>query len=184
MGSILLFAFIAVPILEIALFIEVGGYFGFWPTIGIVVLTAMVGTALLRQQGLATLAGVRSSLEENRFPLKEVFDGLCLLFAGGLLLTPGFFTDAVGLMMFVPPFRALLARKAARYMVEHGQINIHGSGFSHPETSEGPGAGPGKTVIDGEFRDITPEDEGPGPGGPEGGEKRPPRIPPAKKTDS
>ncbi len=153
MGSILLFAFIAVPIIEIALFIKVGGYFGFWPTIGIIVLTAMIGTALLRQQGLATLESARSSLEKNHFPLKEVFDGLCLLFAGALLLTPGFFTDSLGLMMFVPPFRALLAGRAARYMAEHGHIE---AGFAGP----GPYEGPGETVIDGEYTDITPESEG------------------------
>lgn len=178
MASILLLAFIAVPIIEIALFIEIGGYFGLWPTIGIVILTAMIGSFLLRQQGLATLAGVRSSLAENRFPLKEVFDGLCLLFAGALLLTPGFFTDAAGLMMFVPPFRALLARKAARYMTEHGHIDIHGGGFSPP----GPNGEPGATVIDGEFRNITPEEGGPNPDGPEEGKIPPPRIPPEDKT--
>lgn len=173
MGSILLFAFIVVPIIEIGLFIEVGAYFGFWPTIGIIVLTAMVGTALLRSQGLATLESARSSLEENRFPLKQVFDGLCLLFAGALLLTPGFFTDALGLMMFVPPFRALLAGKATQYMVEHGHIDVHGAGFSGP----GPDDGRGETVIDGEFEDITPE-------GNEGGaEKLPPRTAAEKKSE-
>jgi len=155
MGSILLFAFIAVPIIEIGLFIKVGGYFGFWPTIGIVILTAIIGTTLLRQQGLATLKSAQASLEENRFPLKEVCNGLCLLFAGALLLTPGFFTDMVGLMMFVPSLRALLAQKAARYMAEHGHIEVHGEGFSEHNR----GRRQDETVIDGEFSDITPDDE-------------------------
>jgi len=155
MGIILLFTFIAVPIIEIGLFIKVGGYFGFWPTIGIVLLTAIIGTTLLRQQGLATLKSAQTSLEQNGFPLKEVFDGLCLLFAGALLLTPGFFTDTIGLMMFVPPLRALLAQSAAHYMAEHGHIKVHGEGLS----GENQGWQQDETIIDGEFSDITPDDE-------------------------
>ncbi len=170
MGSILLFAFIALPIIEIGLFIKVGGYLGFWPTIGIVILTAIIGTTLLRQQGLATLKKAQASLEENRFPLKEVFDGLCLLFAGALLLTPGFFTDMVGLMMFVPPLRALLAQKAARYMAEHGHIDVHGQVFSETEQ--------GQAVIDGEFHDITPDEkDGEEAASKNNGKRLPPRIP-------
>jgi len=169
MGSILLFAFIAVPIIEIGLFIKVGGYFGFWPTIGIVILTAIIGTTLLRQQGLATLKNAQASLEENHFPLKEVFDGMCLLFAGALLLTPGFFTDTIGLMMFVPSLRALLAQRAARYMAEHGHVEVHGEGFS--------GAEQGEAVIDGEFHDITPDDEEAEAGSKNNGKRLPPRSP-------
>ena len=82
MGAILLATFVCVPIIEIVLFIEVGGRIGLGPTISVVVLTAFAGTFLLRQQGLATLRRAQASLEENRFPLDEVFDGLCLVGAG------------------------------------------------------------------------------------------------------
>lgn len=174
MGSILLFTFIAVPIIEIGLFIKVGGYFGFWPTIGIVILTAIIGTTLLRQQGLATLKSAQASLEQNGFPLKEVFDGLCLLLAGALLLTPGFFTDTIGLMMFVPPLRALLAQRAAHYMAEHGHIKVHGEGLS----GENRGWQQDETVIDVEFSDITPDDEEAEGGASKSNDKRlPPRTP-------
>ena len=161
MGAILFAAFVGVPIIEIALFIEVGGRIGLSATIGVVVLTAFAGTALLRHQGLATLRKAQTSLEEKRFPMDEVFDGLCLVVAGALLLTPGFFTDAFGLSLFVPPFRFFLRRRLAAFLVASGRMEVHAS-----RLDSGFGARP-EAVIDGEFEDITPE-----PGG---------ELPPGKK---
>lgn len=152
MAGILLMALIVVPIAEIALFIEVGGFIGFWPTMSIIILTALAGTALLRQQGVAILRKAQASLEENRFPIDVVFDGLCLLVAGALLLTPGFFTDAVGLLLFVPPVRLAIGRTLAQYLMARGSVDIGAAGsFSGPR--------PGN-VIDGEFQDITPNGDG------------------------
>ncbi len=157
MGGFIFAAFVGVPILEIALFIEIGSAIGFWKTIGVVVLTALIGTALLQQQGLATLRKAQASLAENRFPMDEVFDGLCLIFAGALLLTPGFFTDAVGLLMFVPPFRAVLRRALGRFLAARGHVEVYGTGFSAPPDAR-PGAGTNaNTVINGDFKDITPD---------------------------
>ena len=149
MGLIILLAMIGVPIMEIAVFIEVGGRIGLWPTIFIVIATAVIGTSLLRHQGLATLIRAQESLQKGDFPVHEVFDGFCLLVAGALLLTPGFVTDGVGLLLFAPPVRAVLARAAWRYMVRHGRIDIN---------SSPPGSGP---VIDGEF-DIVDKEDGSG----------------------
>ncbi|MBT3305144.1 MAG: FxsA family protein [Alphaproteobacteria bacterium] len=145
MGAIIFAAFVGVPIIEITLFIEVGGRIGLGPTVGVVILTAMAGTALLRHQGLATLKKAQASLQQNLFPMDEVFDGLCLVVAGALLLTPGFFTDAIGLSLFVPPFRAILRRRGAAFLTEREGVEVHTSGFSSD------------SVIDGEFEDITPE---------------------------
>ena len=157
MGGIIFAAFVGVPILEIALFIEIGSAIGFWKTIGVVVLTALIGTALLQQQGLATLRKAQASLNESRFPMDEVFDGLCLIFAGALLLTPGFFTDAVGLLMFVPPFRAVLRRALGRFLAARGHVEVYGAGFS-----AGPDAGLGADrVINGDFKDITADTDDP-----------------------
>ncbi len=109
MPLILLAAFIAVPLIEIGVFIEVGGWLGLWPTLTVIVLTAMLGAGLLRAQGLATLARARAEADRGVLPVREVFDGLCLLLAGALLLTPGFVTDGLGFLLFVPAFRAALA---------------------------------------------------------------------------
>lgn len=102
---LILSAFIGVPILEIAVFIKAGEIIGLWPTLAIVVLTAIIGAALLRAQGLATLARARHSLDRGEIPVEEVFTGLCLLVAGALLLTPGFVTDTLGFLLFAPPVR-------------------------------------------------------------------------------
>ena len=154
MVGFLFILLLAVPIVEIALFIKIGGLIGLWPTIGIVIATALAGAALLRSQGLATLRSARASLAENRFPLDQVFDGLCLAVAGALLLTPGFFTDAVGLLLFVPPLRAALRRRIAAYVAARAEIEIHAAGASADSR-----AGP---VIDGEYRDVSPDREPPG----------------------
>ncbi len=151
MGLVLLLVMIGVPIVEIAVFIEVGGRLGLWPTLATVILTAMAGTALLRQQGLATLQRVRESLEANRFPMAEVFDGLCLLVAGALLLTPGFVTDAAGLLLFVPAVRVALRQVFGRYLVASGRLDTW-------TEKQGPFAsGGGGTVIDGEYHEVPPE---------------------------
>ncbi|MBT3237454.1 MAG: FxsA family protein [Rhodospirillaceae bacterium] len=143
MAGLILLAMIAMPIIEIAVFIEAGEAIGLWSTIGIVILTAFVGTALLRHQGLATLARVRDSMDAGRLPVEELFDGLCLLIAGALLLTPGFVTDGFGLLLFAPPFRALLRTAMARHMT----VRTHAQG---PRSTT--------TIIEGEYNDITPND--------------------------
>ncbi len=155
MGAILFIILVGVPIGEIAILIKVGKIIGFWETIGAVILTALIGTHLLRRQGLAVLKKVQASISENRFPVDEVFDGLSLLFAGALLLTPGFITDAIGLALFVPPFRAVLRLGLARLFAARG--HVHGSGLG-----DGMGAAPvpgGGPVIDGDFEDVTENNE-------------------------
>lgn len=171
MGLIILFLMIVVPIVEIAVFIQVGGWIGLWPTLATVILTAMVGTALLRQQGFATLMRARENLAAGRFPVAEVFDGLCLVVAGALLLTPGFVTDTVGLLLFIPPIRAFLRQHLGRYLVQTGRVQVFSDGVP-PRGNAGPrGTAPGPgPVIDGDFEEVDervrPEDRDRGGGNP------------------
>lgn len=102
---ILFLILVAVPAIEIALFVQVGGQIGIWPTLFLTFGTAAAGTLMLRIQGLATLARAQAALERDQAPVAELIDGVCLLLAGLLLLIPGFFTDALGLLMFIPPLR-------------------------------------------------------------------------------
>ena len=157
MAILLLAMFIAIPIIEIGLFIEIGGLIGLWPTILTVIVTAFAGTTLLRLQGLAVLRRAKESTARNELPVQEVFDGLCLLTAGILLLTPGFFTDAFGFLMFVPPFRRVTARALGGWLVRSGKISATAGGFSSGQ----PGSGPsrrapmaGGPVIDGDFEEV------------------------------
>ena len=156
MAIVLLAAFIAVPVIEIALFIEVGGWIGLWSTVAIVILTAFAGTTLLRIQGLSVLQRAQESATRNELPVQEVFDGLCLLVAGVLLLTPGFFTDALGFTLFVPLFRELAGRGIWRWLKLHGHAHVGGfrGGFGGGPGGPSPrsrGAGP---VIDGDFEEV------------------------------
>ena len=102
---LLFLLFIAVPLAEIYLLLEVGGVIGAIPTIGLVVLTAAAGAALVRAQGFSTIRQVRRSMEAGEVPAVAIIEGIFLLVAGALLLTPGFLTDAVGFCCLVPPLR-------------------------------------------------------------------------------
>ena len=101
----LLIAFLAVPLIEITLFIQIGGAIGLGWTLAIVVITAILGASLARSQGAIALGQLRSSFSDMRDPTEPLAHGAMILFAGALLLTPGFFTDAVGFSLLVPGIR-------------------------------------------------------------------------------
>jgi UPF0716 protein FxsA len=173
MGILLLAAFIGVPLVEIAIFVEVGGILGLWPTLGLVVLTAVLGAWQLRAQGLATLMRARDQVERGALPTRELFDGACLLVAGALLLTPGFMTDTAGFLLFFPPVRDILLGFLARHVQARMQTRVFVDG---EEVSTGGANGP---IIDGEYRDVTePKRAGPDRAGPDGaGPERPRKLP-------
>lgn len=163
MPFLILLLFIGVPIAEIALFIEIGGEIGLGWTLVAIVATALAGTWLVRQQGLATLARVRSEMDQQRMPVGEVITGVCILVAGALLLTPGFLTDALGFCLLIPPLRRAMAGGVIARMKKSGRFEMHTTG---PGPRTGPGAGPrpnappGKgPVIDGEYEEIVPDGE-------------------------
>ena len=136
MFPILLFLFIVVPIVEIALFIQVGGFLGLWPTVGLVLVTAVVGASLVRSQGIATLMSVQSRLQKGELPAQQIVEGVMLAVSGVLLLTPGFMTDAMGMAVLLPGPRAWLAKQLmSRVKV---QSMSSGAGFS---AGFGPGQG-------------------------------------------
>lgn len=158
---------VAVPIIEIGLFIQVGGWLGLWPTLAIVILTAAIGTVLLRAQGLAALGELQRRLAAGEDPSTTLAHGAMILVAGVLLLTPGFFTDGVGFALLMPPVRAAGIRAAVRFarsrMTQvHMGVHMGGGGPRGPE-----GAGPG--TVDGEYEVADPEDGGPGEGARPGG---------------
>jgi len=159
MAIILLAAFIGVPLLEIAVFIRVGGIIGLWPTLATVILTAMAGTWCLRAQGLATLARARAQLDRGALPARELFDGACLLIAGVLLLTPGFVTDGAGFLLFLPPVREFLRGLLARHLQGRTETAIFVDG-RRIDPRRGPRAAPGSgPVIEGEYDEV-PEPNG------------------------
>jgi len=137
--------FLAVPLIEIALFIQVGGLIGLWPTLLIVVLTAILGTYLVRQQGLAALGQVQASFSKLSDPTEPLAHGAMILFSGALLLTPGFFTDAVGFALLVPGIRTVVF-KSLRARMKNVQFTAQSA---QPRREDG------SIVV--EYEDITPD---------------------------
>ncbi len=113
--TIFFILFISIPLIEIFLFIQVGSVIGAWSTIAFVFLTAILGAFLLRQQGLHTLARGRAAMDRNQLPARELLEGMILVITGALLLTPGFFTDAIGFLCLVPMVRS----KLVDHMIKH-----------------------------------------------------------------
>ncbi len=151
----LFLAFLAVPLIEIALFIQVGGAIGLGWTLAIVVLTALIGTFLMRAQGAIALGQIKSSLSEVRDPTEPLVNGAMILFAGALLLTPGFFTDAVGFALLMPSIRRAAFQAMRSRIKMSGSVNIN-AGFGNTQKQQHrPMDG---DVIDGEYHELS-EDE-------------------------
>jgi len=121
MRFLLVLLFIAVPIAEIAILIQVGQAIGVWWTVVLLVADAILGSLLARSQGRAAWGRFNVAIQSGRAPAREVLDGILILFGGALLLTPGFITDILGLFLLLPPTRAvvrgILTRRLAHRMV-------------------------------------------------------------------
>lgn len=126
--------FLIVPILEIYLLIQVGSIIGALSTIGLVVLTAVVGAALLRVQGFVTYARFNQALGEGRVPATEIMEGVALLIGGALLLTPGFFTDAIGFLCLLPFSRRAMVNYISKRFSPISAMNMGGV---HTSRSQG-----------------------------------------------
>ncbi|MBL1142039.1 MAG: FxsA family protein [Proteobacteria bacterium] len=124
MFRILFLLFLIIPLIEIAILIQIGQIFGIGYTIALVIGTAALGAALFRQQGLSTLAKVQMSMDEGNLPATELIEGLMLLIAGALLLTPGFFTDVFGFLVLIPPLRNKIAQSLLINFIQ-SHINAH-----------------------------------------------------------
>lgn len=145
--------FVAVPVIEIGLFIQVGGIIGLWPTLAIVIATAIVGTSMMRAQGAMAMNNLRNSMGQMQDPTEDLAHGAMILFSGALLLTPGFFTDAVGFLLLIPAFRTLTFN-FLRQRINVQSFSMGGQGPVHRDDG----------TIETEYVDITnqkSDDDGP-----------------------
>jgi UPF0716 protein FxsA len=121
MALLVVLIFIVLPIAEIYVIIKVGEAIGVLPTIALLILDSFLGAALLRSQGRAAWARFNEALARGRIPAREVFDGAMVILGGAFLITPGFISDAIGLLLLIPPsraiFRGIVARMARRRAV-------------------------------------------------------------------
>lgn len=141
--------FLLIPFIEIAVFIWVGGEIGIGTTLLLTFLTAITGGLIIKYQGWMTVSTMRDNLDRGALPVKEIFDGFCLVAAGTMLITPGFVTDILGFTLLIPPLRDAIRSKIAQS--KHFQFN---AGTAHSRRNTPP---PG--VIEGEYERV--EDEEP-----------------------
>ena len=136
---------VAAPLAELYVLIQVGQVIGGLQTIALLVVVSLLGAALLRREGARTWRSFRTASLTGRVPAREVADGALVVLAGALLLTPGFVTDLVGLLLLVPPVRALARRALTRYALRRVQVT--------PVRGWPPSPTPGSRVVDGELDD-------------------------------
>ena len=135
--------FILIPIIEISLFIEIGSIIGSFYTIILIFVTAIVGVFFVRQQGISTFQKLTSQLQNLETPVQTMFEGLVILISGILLITPGFFTDALGFLGLIPFTRIILIKLVASYILSR----------------YGKQSNQNKNTIEGEFIDIDEEEK-------------------------
>lgn len=157
----LFLAFLLVPIIEITLFIQIGSLIGLFPTLAVVILTAMLGTWLVRTQGALALNQVRGSFEQLSDPTEPLAHGAMILFAGALLLTPGFFTDGIGFLLLIPKFRAnTFIYLKSKIVMQSFQMGTRSSSAGNRSKKSHQ-----SDVIDGEYEEVTPSHDPKHPSG-------------------
>ena len=143
--------FLAVPLIEIALFITVGGWLTLWPTLAIVVLTGVLGAFLVRWQGLGVLRDIQRAGVTGD-PISPLAHGALILIGGFMLMLPGFFTDSIGFLLMVPPLRQILIRILAR-RIQAGRTNTRGFA-SQPRRQNR-----ADDWVDAEFEEVAPDQD-------------------------
>lgn len=154
MLGVLLLAFLVVPIVELYVFVQVADAIGFLPTLFWIVAVSVVGAWLVKREGLSALRRANQRVARGEVPTDELVSGMLILFGGALLLTPGFFTDVLGLVLVFPPTRALLRGTVKRRFVAGGPLLVGRTtvigGFGGPAR--------GRTVWDAESWEDPPDD--------------------------
>lgn len=151
--------FIVIPIIELTVILQVSGAIGVLWTVLLILMTAMIGVTLLRQQGLATLMRAGQKMQQGQLPAQELAEGFLLALAGALLLTPGFVTDALGFSLLVPSVRKVLVKSVIKLLQPRMMSNM-GGGFSQTfeqktytgTSRDETGRRQQETIIEGEFK--------------------------------
>ena len=108
--------FIAIPIIEVILFITVGKYIGLWNTIFIIIITGIIGAILVKSQGINIFNKALEEIRSNKMPIFSIFEGIAILIAGAFLLTPGFLTDTLGGILLIPKTRNIIIKYITSYL--------------------------------------------------------------------
>jgi UPF0716 protein FxsA len=123
--GILFLLFLALPFLELFVILQVGRSIGALNTVAVLILVSLVGAWLVKREGLGVLRRAQQRVADGAVPGRELVDGVLILFAGALLLTPGFLTDIVGVLLLLPPVRAALRTSAVRVLGRRGGLRVY-----------------------------------------------------------
>lgn len=137
---------IVVPLIELMLLIQVGGMIGTGWTFVLIIATAFIGAKLVRQQGLQTWSNIQQEMAQGQLPAQSLFDGICILISGVMLITPGLITDVIGLLLMIPAFRAISYRQFG------SKIKFKAAASAHFQQSQG------HSTFEGEFTETTETD--------------------------
>ncbi len=122
--AVLFLLFLVVPFAELFVLIRVGQVIGALPTVGLLIAISIVGAWLVKREGFATLARARERIEAGQVPGREIVDGVLILFAGALLVTPGFLSDVFGVLLLLPPVRATLRGVTVRWLACRADVRL------------------------------------------------------------
>ena len=154
--QILFICFLIIPIVEMWVLIEVGSFIGTLFTVGLVLLTAVIGVSLLKKQGLSTFIKANQRMQAGQMPVTEMGEGLMLAVAGALLVTPGFVTDSIGFMLLTPGIRKILAKSMLTKMMVSGQAQAYSAQAHYSNQGDGfKESNVRPAVLEGEYRDVT-----------------------------
>ena len=144
MFLLLLIIFIVIPVIEISLFIEIGSFIGSFNTILLIFTTALIGVYFVRQQGISTYSKLYNQLQNQEAPIQTMFEGLVILMSGILLITPGFFTDALGFLGLIPLTRVIFIKIVANSVLSR-------YGMKNQSSDDG--------SIEGDFEEINDDED-------------------------
>lgn len=188
--------FLLLPILEIVGFIQVGDWIGAGPTIGLLLLSAVIGVLLIRHRGLSSLTRVQGAALQGDAALSGLLDGVCVVIAGILLIIPGFLSDLLALVLLIPPLRRVMGRWLVGRLAAGNAFQVFGSArFSQTsdgfQTGSGAGSGPAGPsfqaqpgVIDGDYQDVSDQTPNAAPGTPRLSESQWGNQPPDRRPNS
>jgi len=144
--------FIAIPIIEVILFITVGKYIGLWNTIFIIITTGIIGAILVKSQGITILNNALEEIRSNKMPILSIFEGVAILIAGAFLLTPGFLTDTIGCVLLIPKARNIIINYITSYLKKRTIYKKKTTYYSNKEYKE-------NKTFEGDFEEIDDNDK-------------------------
>ena len=139
--------FIAIPIIEVILFITVGKYIGLWNTIFIIIVTGIIGAILVKSQGINIFNKALAEIRSNKMPIFSIFEGIAILIAGAFLLTPGFLTDTLGGILLIPKTRNIIIKYITSYLEKRAVYKKSSTYDKNEEDEE-------NKIFEGDFEEI------------------------------